>query len=96
MLEIKDAAISKKIRNGEMSMEELGSYLLDTFPVKQIACELAGYYIDDNFFNQNKVILTPKQQEMLRMAFEKIARPLYLDKGRKPRTEKYLKLREAI
>lgn len=45
MITIRQSLIAQ-VRNGEATVEELANYLLDTYPVKQIALALAELFVD--------------------------------------------------
>ena len=96
MLEIKDVEFSRKLRNNEVSPEELRDYLLKNFSVFELADELAGYLLEDLQYANNMIILTPVQDQLLERLFNRLIRLKHLDKGRKPKNEKTLKEREAI
>ena len=87
---------ARRFRNGEVTRDELKEYLVRNYSVYDIADELAGFLIEDNEFKRNQIILSPKQEQIIKVVLSKIARPKNVELGRKPKTEKYLSQREEI
>lgn len=87
---------AKRFRDGEVTKDELKEHLVRNYSVYDIADELANFLIEDNEFKRNQVILSPKQVQLIEVLFKKLAREKYTDKGRKPKTDKYLSQREDI
>ena len=96
MIKITDTKLCERLRASEVEPEELGQYLLNNYPSAQIANELAGYMIEELLFQNNKIILSPKQEALLKIMFNRIARTRYLDKGRKPKNADTIAERQGL
>ena len=60
-MRIEDPTILKDIKNGTITVDELASYLLRTYPSTVLAHELAGELIDDEKTNIKPIVMTPEQ-----------------------------------
>lgn len=96
MIKITDTKLAERLRASEVTAEELGTYLLNNYPSAQIANELAGYLLEEMAFQNNKIILSPAQLQLVKIMFSRIARTRYLDKGRKPKNADTLAERKGI
>lgn len=95
-MEIKDRNIDRQLDENLVSPEKLSEYLVRNYSVYELASELAGYIIEDRQYANNMIILSPQQDQLLERLMNKLIRLKHLDKGRKPKTEKYLKQRETL
>lgn len=95
-MEIKDKTFDKRLDDNQVSPEELTEYLVRNYSVYELANELAGYVIEDRQYENNMIILSPVQDQLLERLFNKLIRLKHLDKGRKAKTEKYLRQRETL
>lgn len=95
-MEIKDKAFDKRLDDNLVSPEELTEYLVRNYSVYELANELAGYIIEDKQYANNRIILSPVQDQLVERLFNKLVRLKYVDKGRKPKTDRYLKERETL
>ena len=95
-MEIRNKEFDRRLDDNQVSPEELTDYLVRNYSVYELATELAGYLIEDRLYANNMIILSPQQDQLLERLFNKLMRLKHLDKGRKPKTEKYLKQREEI
>ena len=95
-MEIKHKEIDKQLDDNLISPEQLSEYLVRNYSVYELASELAGYIIEDRQYANNMIILSPVQDQLLERLFNKLVRLKHLDKGRKAKTEKYLKQRETL
>ena len=96
MFQFCDPTFEKRFRNNEVSPEQLKEHLMRNYSVFDLADALTDYLIEENEFVKNKIVLTNKQTQLIEILMRKIARPVYADKGRKPKTSKYLDAREDI
>ena len=92
----KNKDFEKRFRADMVPAEELKEYLVRNYSVFELADELSSYLIEDNLLANNRIILSPKQEELLKIMFDRIARRRYVDKGRKPVNAKTLAERESL
>ena len=64
-MRIEDPTILKDIKNGTITVDELASYLLRTYPSTVLAHELAGELIDDEKTSIKPIVMTPEQFSMI-------------------------------
>lgn len=83
-MECKDPIFYRRYKNSEVSPEELTQFLIRNYNVYELASELADRLMEENLFVQNKIVLSPRQEQMIRLMLSKITRPLNVNKGRKP------------
>lgn len=95
-MELRNKEISVRLFNSEISPEELTEYLVKNHSVYEIASELAGYLIEDALYEANRIILTKSQDQLVERLFNKLVRLKYDDKGRKARSDKYIKQNQGI
>lgn len=95
-MDIKHKEMDRRLSENLVSPEELAEYLVKNYSVFEIANELAGYLIEDRQYANNMIILSPQQDQLLERLLNRLIRLKHLDKGRKPKTEKYLKQRETL
>ncbi len=60
-----DKTIEKDLKAGLLSVDELASYLLRTFPSTVLARELACEIIDDEKINIKPIVMTPEQFSLI-------------------------------
>ena len=95
-MEIKDRNIDRQLDENLIAPEKLAEYLVRNYSVYELADELAGYIIEDRQYRNNMVILSPVQNQLLERLLGKLVRQKYVDKGRKPKTDRYLKERDTL
>ena len=95
-MELRNKDISLRLQNLELSPEELTDYLVKNHSVYEIAKELAGYLIEETLYQENQVILTQNQAQLVERLFSKLVRMKRSDVGRKARTEKYIRQNQGI
>ena len=64
-MRIEDPTIIKDIKNGTITVDELASFLLRTYPSTVLARELAGEIIDDEKINIKPIVMTPEQFSLI-------------------------------
>ena len=95
-MDIKNKELDRRLSENLVSPEELTEYLVKNYSVFEIANELAGYMIEDRQYANNMIILSPVQDQLIERLFGKLVRLKYVDKGRKPKTDRYLKERNTL
>lgn len=96
MFNFKNKDFEKRLRSDEVSPEELKDHLVRNYTAFELADALADYLIEENVCEQNKVILSAKQSQILEILLGKLIREKHTGLGRKPKTKKYLEAREDI
>lgn len=64
-MRIEDPTIIKDLKNGTITVDELASFLLRTYPSTVLARELAGEIIDDEKINIKPIVMTPEQFSLI-------------------------------
>lgn len=64
-MRIEDPTIIKDLKNGTITVDELASFLLRTYPSTVLARELAGEIIDDEKISFKPIVMTPEQFSLI-------------------------------
>ena len=96
MFNFKNKDFEKRLRADEVSPEELKEHLVRNYTAFELADALADYLIEENACEQNKIILSTKQSQILEILLGKLIREKHTGLGRKPKSKKYLEAREDI
>lgn len=96
MITINDKGLQDKLKSGTIKRSELTNYLVRNVSVYEIADELAGHIIEDALCENNMIILSQAQAQLLSHLLGKLVRPKRTDVGRKARTEKYIRQNQGV
>lgn len=71
--------------DNEIRVKDLADTLIKTKPIFEIAEELAKRLIEEEEYNNNKIVISDKQQDLIYELINKICRTKYEGRGRKPK-----------
>lgn len=72
-MEIRDKVFAQRYRDGLVTVDEMKNHLVRNYSVFDLADELAGYLIEDSEFKRNQIILSPKQEQLLKVLLRNYA-----------------------
>lgn len=96
MIAINDKGLQDKLKSGTIKRSELTNYLVRNVSVYAIADELAGNIIEDALCENNMIILSQAQYQLLSHLLGKLVRLKRTDVGRKAKTEKYIRQNQGV